>query len=68
MCTVAKKTLMGRGYQGNNIGQVLCKENSEVWNPTPMVFLDHKEVPATSVDYGNLSIDQLVIILICQST
>jgi hypothetical protein len=43
MCTVAKKTLMGRGdTNGNNIKQFLCKENSEVWNPTPMVSIIKK--------------------------
>jgi MoCo/4Fe-4S cofactor protein with predicted Tat translocation signal len=68
-CVQVQKTLMGRGdIIKETTLSTFVKENSEVWNPTPMVSLDHKEVPATSVDlwesfdrstghHFNLSID-----------
>jgi MoCo/4Fe-4S cofactor protein with predicted Tat translocation signal len=68
-CVQLQKTLMGRGdIIKETTLSTFVKENSEVWNPTPMVSLDHKEVPATSVDlwesfdrstghHFNLSID-----------
>ena len=70
-CVQLQKTLMGRGdiIKETTLSTFVKEyENSEVWNPTPMVSLDHKEVPATSVDlwesfdrstghHFNLSID-----------
>ena len=68
-CVQLQKTLMGRGdIIKETTLSTFVKENSEVWNPTPMVSLDHKQVPATSVDlwesfdrsvghHFNLSID-----------
>ncbi|WP_338409324.1 TAT-variant-translocated molybdopterin oxidoreductase [uncultured Flavobacterium sp.] len=68
-CVQLQNTLMGRGdIIKETTLSTFVKENSEVWNPTPMVSLDHKEVPATTVDlwesfdrsighHFNLSID-----------
>jgi MoCo/4Fe-4S cofactor protein with predicted Tat translocation signal len=65
----SQKTLMGRGdiIKETNLTIFNTKEAKE-WNTIPMVSLDHKEVPATSVDlwdsfdrsighHFNLSID-----------
>jgi len=70
-CVQLQKTLMGRGdiIKETTLSTFVKEyENSEVWNPTPMVSLDHKEVPAKTVDlwesfdrstghHFNLSID-----------
>lgn len=68
-CVQMHRTLMGRGdiLKETSLATFL-KEKPEVWNPQPVVSLDHKEVPATSVDlwtsfdtttghHFNLSID-----------
>lgn len=68
-CVQLHKTLMGRGdiIKETTLEDFVQKPSSE-WNPTPMVSLDHTEVPATSVDlwesfdrsvghHFNLSID-----------
>ena len=47
----SQKTLMGRGdIIKETTLDVFNKENAEVWNPQPVVSLDHKEVEATKVD------------------
>ena len=68
-CVQLQKTLMGRGdIIKETTLSTFISENSEVWNPTPMVSLDHKETAATKVDlwesfdrsighHFNLSID-----------
>ncbi|NUY81585.1 TAT-variant-translocated molybdopterin oxidoreductase [Flavobacterium sp. MAH-1] len=68
-CVQSQKTLMGRGdIIKETTLDVFNKENAEVWNPMPMVSLDHKETPVTKVDlwesfdsttghHFNLSID-----------
>jgi MoCo/4Fe-4S cofactor protein with predicted Tat translocation signal len=70
-CVQSQKTLMGRGdiIKETTLTVFTAKFNEpEVWNPSPMVSLDHKEVEATSVDlwesfdrsvghHFNLSID-----------
>ncbi len=68
-CVQLQKTLMGRGdIIKETTLSTFVKENSDVWNPAPMVSLDHKAVPTTSVDlwesfdrtighHFNLSID-----------
>ena len=68
-CVQLQRTLMGRGDIIKETSlDIFNKGNSEEWNPIPMVSLDHKEVPATSVDlwesfdrtvghHFNLSID-----------
>lgn len=70
-CVQSQKTLMGRGdiIKETTLTVFTAKfDEPEVWNPTPMVSLDHKEVAATSVDlwesfdrsvghHFNLSID-----------
>ncbi len=67
----SQKTLMGRGdiVKETTLEVFKAKYNEpQIWNPVPMVSLDHKEVPATSVDlwetfdrsvghHFNLSID-----------
>ncbi|RZJ64333.1 MAG: 4Fe-4S dicluster domain-containing protein [Flavobacterium sp.] len=68
-CVQSQKTLMGRG---DIIKETTLKtfndKDAEVWNPMPMVSLDHKETPVTKVDlwesfdsttghHFNLSID-----------
>jgi molybdopterin-containing oxidoreductase family iron-sulfur binding subunit len=68
-CVQSQKTLMGRGdiIKETNLTIFNTKDAKE-WNTIPMVSLDHKEVPATSVDlwdsfdrsvghHFNLSID-----------
>lgn len=68
-CVQLQKTLMGRGdIIKETTLSTFVKENAEVWNKVPMVSLDHKEVPSTTVDlwesfdrstghHFNLSID-----------
>ncbi len=68
-CVQLQRTLMGRGdIVKETTLDVFKSEKAEVWNPQPMVSLDHKEVAATSVDlwasfddtlgpHFNLSID-----------
>jgi len=68
-CVQLQRTLMGRGdIVKETTLDIFKSEEPEVWNPQPMVSLDHKEVPATTVDlwqsfddslgpHFNLSID-----------
>lgn len=68
-CVQSQKTLMGRGDIVRETSlEVFNTQNAKVWNPAPMVSLDHKEVEATKVDlwesfdrsvghHFNLSID-----------
>ncbi|HLP62895.1 TAT-variant-translocated molybdopterin oxidoreductase [Flavobacterium sp.] len=70
-CVQSQKTLMGRGdiVKETTLEVFRAKyDTPQEWNPVPMVSLDHKEVPATSVDlwesfdrsvghHFNLSID-----------
>ncbi|MDI9255819.1 TAT-variant-translocated molybdopterin oxidoreductase [Flavobacterium sedimenticola] len=70
-CVQSQKTLMGRGdiIKETTLTVFTAKfDEPDVWNPTPKVSLDHKEVEATSVDlwesfdrsvghHFNLSID-----------
>jgi MoCo/4Fe-4S cofactor protein with predicted Tat translocation signal len=68
-CVQSQKTLMGRGdIIKETTLEIFRTQESEIWNPVPMVSLDHKEVAATSVDlwdsfdrsvghHFNLSID-----------
>jgi MoCo/4Fe-4S cofactor protein with predicted Tat translocation signal len=68
-CVQLQKTLMGRGdIIKETTLEIFNSEDSAVWNPVPMVSLDHKDTPATEVDlwtsfdrstghHFNLSID-----------
>ena len=68
-CVQGQKTLMGRGdIIKETTLEIFNTEDSKIWNETPKVSLDHKEVEATSVDlwesfdrsvghHFNLSID-----------
>ncbi|REH00191.1 TAT-variant-translocated molybdopterin oxidoreductase [Flavobacterium aquicola] len=68
-CVQGQKTLMGRGdIIKETTLKIFNEEDAEIWNEKPMVSLDHKEVPTTSVDlwgsfdrstghHFNLSID-----------
>jgi MoCo/4Fe-4S cofactor protein with predicted Tat translocation signal len=68
-CVQLQKTLMGRGdIIKETTLEIFKSEDSSVWNPVPMVSLDHKVTPATEVDlwtsfdrstghHFNLSID-----------
>ena len=68
-CVQGQKTLMGRGdIIKETTLDIYNKEEAGVWNPVPVVSLDHEEVPATTVDlwesfdssvghHFNLSID-----------
>jgi molybdopterin-containing oxidoreductase family iron-sulfur binding subunit len=68
-CVQGQKTLMGRGDIIKETSlEIFNTKDAHVWNPQPMVSLDHKEVEATSVDlwtsfdrsvghHFNLSID-----------
>jgi molybdopterin-containing oxidoreductase family iron-sulfur binding subunit len=70
-CVQSQKTLMGRGdiIKETTLTVFNAKyDEPQVWNPVPMVSLDHKEVEATKVDlwesfdrsighHFNLSID-----------
>lgn len=47
----SQKTLMGRGDIIKETSlETFNKEDASVWNPVPMVSLDHKLTPATKVD------------------
>jgi molybdopterin-containing oxidoreductase family iron-sulfur binding subunit len=68
-CVQSQKTLMGRGdIIKETTLEIFNNKEAKEWNTVPMVSLDHKEVPATSVDlwdsfdrsvghHFNLSID-----------
>lgn len=68
-CVQSQKTLMGRGdIIKETTLEIFNTQEAKEWNIIPMVSLDHKEVPATSVDlwdsfdrsvghHFNLSID-----------
>ena len=70
-CVQSQKTLMGRGDIIKETSLTIFNakyDEPQVWNPVPMVSLDHKEVEATKVDlwepfdrsvghHFNLSID-----------
>lgn len=68
-CVQLQKTLMGRGdIVKETTLKTYNEEDSSVWNVVPVVSLDHKEVPAVTVDlwesfdrttghHFNLSID-----------
>jgi len=68
-CVQGQKTLMGRGDIIKETSlEIFNTKDAKVWNPQPMVSLDHKEVEATKVDlwesfdrsvghHFNLSID-----------
>jgi molybdopterin-containing oxidoreductase family iron-sulfur binding subunit len=68
-CVQSQKTLMGRGdIIKETTLEIFNTKDSKIWNPVPMVSLDHKEVEATKVDlwesfdrsighHFNLSID-----------
>jgi MoCo/4Fe-4S cofactor protein with predicted Tat translocation signal len=68
-CVQLQKTLMGRGdIIKETTLQIFNTKDAEHWNVIPMVSLDHKEVPSTTVDlwesfdrtvghHFNLSID-----------
>jgi len=68
-CVQGQKTLMGRGdIIKETTLEIFNTRDSKIWNETPKVSLDHKEVEATSVDlwesfdrsvghHFNLSID-----------
>lgn len=68
-CVQGQKTLMGRGdIIKETTLEIFNTKDAEVWNEKPVVSLDHKEVPTTSVDlwgsfdrstghHFNLSID-----------
>ncbi|SHF45283.1 quinol:cytochrome c oxidoreductase iron-sulfur protein precursor [Flavobacterium fontis] len=68
-CVQSHKTLMGRGdIVKETTLEIFNTKDAEIWNPVPVVSLDHKEVEATKVDlwesfdrsighHFNLSID-----------
>jgi len=68
-CVQLQKTLMGRGdIIKETTLEIFNSKDAAVWNPVPMVSLDHKDTPATEVDlwtsfdrstghHFNLSID-----------
>ena len=68
-CVQGQKTLMGRGdIIKETTLEIFNTKDAKVWNPQPMVSLDHKEVEAVKVDlwesfdrsvghHFNLSID-----------
>jgi molybdopterin-containing oxidoreductase family iron-sulfur binding subunit len=68
-CVQSQKTLMGRGdIVKETTLEIFNSKDAKVWNPVPMVSLDHKETEATKVDlwesfdrstghHFNLSID-----------
>ena len=68
-CVQLQKTLMGRGdIIKETTLEIFNTKDAAIWNPIPMVSLDHKETPATEVDlwdsfdrsvahHFNLSID-----------
>lgn len=69
-CVQAQKTLMGRGdiIKETTLTVFNTEKDAKVWNPPPMVSIDHKPIEATKVDlwdsfdrsvghHFNLSID-----------
>ena len=69
-CVQLQKTLMGRGdiIKETTLAVFNSEKNAKVWNPPPMVSMDHKPIEATKVDlwesfdrsvghHFNLSID-----------
>jgi len=68
-CVQSHKTLMGRGdIVKETTLEIFNSKDAEIWNPVPVVSLDHKETEATKVDlwesfdrsighHFNLSID-----------
>ncbi|AWG24042.1 TAT-variant-translocated molybdopterin oxidoreductase [Flavobacterium kingsejongi] len=68
-CVQLQRTLMGRGdIVKETTLNIFNTKDAEIWNPVPMVSLDHKETPSTKVDlwtefdrsvghHFNLSID-----------
>ena len=68
-CVQGQKTLMGRGdIIKETTLEIFNTKDSKIWNPVPMVSLDHAEIEATKVDlwesfdrsvghHFNLSID-----------
>ncbi len=68
-CVQLQKTLMGRGdIVKETTLEIFNTKDAEIWNPIPMVSLDHQATPATEVDlwdsfdrsighHFNLSID-----------
>jgi MoCo/4Fe-4S cofactor protein with predicted Tat translocation signal len=50
-CVQSQKTLMGRGdIIKETTLEIFNTKDAEVWNPAPMVSLDHKETEAVKVD------------------
>ena len=50
-CVQSQKTLMGRGdIIKETTLEIFNTKDAKVWNPQPMVSLDHKEVEAVKVD------------------
>ncbi len=50
-CVQSQKTLMGRGdIIKETTLEIFNTKDAEVWNPMPMVSLDHKETEAVKVD------------------
>lgn len=50
-CVQGQKTLMGRGDIIKETSlEIFNTKDAKIWNPQPMVSLDHKEVEATTVD------------------
>ena len=68
-CVQLQKTLMGRGdIIKETTLEIFNSKDAKIWNPIPMVSLDHQDTPATEVDlwtsfdrtighHFNLSID-----------
>ena len=53
-CVQLQKTLMGRGdIIKETTLEIFNTKDAAIWNPVPMVSLDHKETPATEVDLWN---------------
>ncbi|HEX8561825.1 MAG TPA: TAT-variant-translocated molybdopterin oxidoreductase [Flavobacterium sp.] len=50
-CVQSQRTLMGRGdIVKETTLQIFNTEDAAIWNPVPVVSLDHKETPAVKVD------------------
>ena len=50
-CVQSQRTLMGRGdIVKETTLEIFNTKDAAIWNPVPVVSLDHKEVAATSVD------------------
>ncbi|WP_313804997.1 TAT-variant-translocated molybdopterin oxidoreductase [Flavobacterium sp.] len=53
-CVQLQKTLMGRGdIVKETTLEIFNTKDAEIWNPVPMVSLDHQATPATEVDLWN---------------